>query len=175
MWYRIDFTKLAIQLLPPLLRGKFLASLIRVMVLPLCYLYMKFSALKDNADSHLCITGNVIYMEKALNDAFFLTSRQIYIETPKEDDTPPFHFISESQKADVIYRQSESTEYFLYRKGESKVLMNFTVMVPTFLCTSLTAKDNDKFNWQYLSVIRNIIKTYKPAGRTFGIELYDYE
>lgn len=48
------------------------------------------------------------------------------------------------------------------------------VHVPTFLCTS-TDKDEDKYGGRNYNEIKNILNIYKPAGRTFGIELYDYE
>lgn len=175
MWYKIDFIKLVVQLLPPILRSRLLTSLLRVMIVPLRYIYGKFSSLKDAADNHLNITGNVIYLEKALNDAFHLTDRQIYIETPEEEDAPSFYFAAEMQKANIMHLLSEGSGFVLRKKGESTVSVNFIVKVPTFLCTSLEAKASDKYGWHFLSEIKRMLNIYKPAGRTFGIELYDYE
>lgn len=175
MWYKIDFTKLVLQLLPPILRSKFLTSLMSVLIVPLRYIYGKFCGLKDTVDSRLNTTGNVLYLEKALNDAFYLTDRQIYIDTPEEEESPAFYFASEMQKANMMFLVSEGTGFTLIRKGESRVLVNFIVKVPTFLCTSLESKASDKYGWHFLTIIKNILKIYKPAGRTFGIELYDYE
>ena len=76
MWYKIDFTKLVIQLLPPMLRSKLLLAVIGAMIAPLRYLYGKFFTLKKNVDNRLNITGNVQYLEKALNDAFYRRTRQ---------------------------------------------------------------------------------------------------
>lgn len=175
MWYKIDFIKLFVQLLPPMLRSKFLVSLLKAMIVPLRYIYGEFIKLKGNADDRLNIACNVQYLEKALNAAFYLTANQIYIETPEEEKVPVFYFSSEMQRTNVIYLQSEGRPFVLLEKGGSKVLVNFIVKVPTFLCTSLESKDIDKFAWKHLSLIKNILKIYKPAGRTFSIELYDYE
>lgn len=175
MWYKIDFTKLVMQLLPPVLRSRFLSSLLSVLMVPLRYIYIRFCNLKENADNRLNITGNVQYLEKALNDAFFLTDHQVYIDTPEEEDTPAFYFSSEIQSKNYLFMQSEDNPFIMIRKGESRVLMNMIVMVPTFLCTSLESKEADKYHWSYLTIIKNILKIYKPAGRTFSIELYDYE
>lgn len=175
MWYKIDFTKLAVQLLPPVLRSRFLAALLGVMITPLRSVYGRFCTLKGNVGNHLDTTGNVQYLEKALNDAFYLKDRQIYIETPEGEAPPSFFFARELQKASCIYMCSEEKDFVLMNKGEVHVLLNFIVMVPTFLCTSVSSKESDRFHWRYYTMIRNIVKTYKPAGRTFSIELYDYE
>lgn len=175
MWYKIDFTKLFMQLLPPVLRSRFLSSLLSVMIVPLRYIYTSFGSLKDNADNRLNITGNVQYLEKALNDAFYLKERQIFLETPEEESPAAFYFSSEQQRPNILFLLSEEIGFLMMNKGESVVKMNFIINVPTFLCTSIDSKEADKYQWQYLSIIKNIIKIYKPAGRTFSIELYDYE
>ena len=175
MWYKIDFTKLVMQLLPPVLRSRFLSSLLSVLMVPLRYIYARFCNLKDNADNRLNITGNVQYLEKALNDAFYLTDHQIYIETPEEEDASAFYFASEMQRAIILYQLFEGSGFVLMGGGGRRAIVNFTIKVPTFLCTSLVSKEADQYGWKYLSTIKNILKTYKPAGRTFSIELYDYE
>lgn len=175
MWYRIDITKLVMQLLPPILRSKLLVALVNVLVLPLSYVYERFCSVKNTVDGRLTITGNVQYLEKALNDAFYLKDHQIFIDTPDEEKVPSFYYASELQEANYLYLQSEDIGFVLMRKGESRVLVNFIVMVPTFLCTSLDDKASDKYGWRYLSEIKRILNIYKPAGRTFSIELYDYE
>lgn len=175
MWYKIDFTKLVMQLLPPILRSRFLLALLGAMIVPLRYLYGKFCDLEQTTDDRLGITGNVQYLEKALNDAFYLKERQIFLSTPMEEKTPSFYFSSELQHPNCMYLLSEDTGFLLMKKGESRVKVNFIINVPTFLCTSVESKEYDRYLWQYLAIIRNIINIYKPAGRTFSIELYDYE
>lgn len=175
MWYKIDFTKLVIQLLPPMLRSKLLLAVIGAMIAPLRYLYGKFFTLKKNVDNRLNITGNVQYLEKALNDAFYLNDGQINIETSDVEIPPSYYFISENQKANIMHYSSEGEGFVLRMQGESGIKVNFTIKIPTFLCTSLASKEDDKYQWKYLTTIKNIINIYKPAGRTFCIELYDYE
>ena len=175
MWYKIDFLKFVMQLLPPIMRSKLLLAILGVMIVPLRYLYAKFVSLKQTVDDRLNVTGNVQYLEKALNDIFFLDDLQIHIETPEEERVPSFYFGNENQRANIMRTTSEEEGFVLRKNGESGIKVNFKVMVPTFLCTSLESKDNDEYHWRYLMTIRNIIKIYKPAGRTFSIELYDYE
>lgn len=175
MWYKIDLTKLVVQLLPPILRSKFLISLLCVMIVPLRYLYGKFWSLKEGVDNRLNIAGNVQYLEKALNDAFYLNNHQIYIETPEERERRAFMYLgNELQHAEKMYLKTEGVPYYFVKKNESSVPVNFIVMVPTFLCTS-TNKNEDKYHGKNYKIIASILSIYKPAGRTFSIELYDYE
>ena len=63
---------------------------------------------------------------------------------------------------------------YLTNDGEYTAKYNFTVYVPTFLCTSLD-KEEDRFKGVNLMRIINLLNKYKPAGRTYQIKLYDYE
>lgn len=175
MWYKIDFTKLSLQLLPPVLRSKFLTALLGVMTVPLRYVYGRFSTLKTSVDDRLNITGNVQYLEKALNAAFYLREGQIYIETPEERERRCFmYFKGEGQQVQKMWPLSTGIPYYFVQKDESAVPVNFIVKVPTFLCTSAD-KSEDKYGGRNYKTIKNILSIYKPAGRTFSIELYDYE
>ena len=51
---------------------------------------------------------------------------------------------------------------------------SFVVYVPSFLCTSTNASE-DKYGGQNLTTILNLLNHYKPAGRHFRIEIYEYE
>jgi len=175
MWYRIDFSRLVVQLLPPLLRSRFLLSLLGVLTLPLRKIYADFHDEKDGADIRLNTNGHVVSLEKVLNDAFFLTDRQIYIESQEGSAEPMLFFISELQEAPVLFTQGEDVGYYLAMEGESTALINIPLKVPTFLCTSMVSASSDAFGWLHLRTIRNLLNRYKPAGRTFSIELYDYE
>ena len=68
MWYRIDLTKLVVQLLPPILRSKFLIALLKALILPLVFIYDTLMEHRDNVSEKLDITANVIYLEKILKN-----------------------------------------------------------------------------------------------------------
>ncbi len=175
MWYRIDFSNLAGQLLPPILRSKFLSALLRILVLPVRLVYGDFYSLHAIVFAKLNTTCNVMYLEKALNDAFFLKERQIYISTPENiSDSNCFHFHDENQPDKPLYLLSERHPRYFYINGEKANVVHIIVHVPTFLCTS-TNEDEDKYRGTNYNKIKNILNIYKPAGRMFGIELYDYE
>ncbi|MDO5460341.1 MAG: hypothetical protein Q4F44_01705 [Bacteroidales bacterium] len=173
MWYRIDFTRFVQQLLPPILRSKVMMALFRVFITPLRYLYDKFLAYRDNVSSRLNITANVQYIQKALNDAFYLTDNQIYIETPEDERTPSFYFQNEGQPA-IYFYMAGSKPFYLRSPDDVPQSETYIIFIPTFLCTSLDTTE-DKYKGENLQIIYNILNNYKPAGRMYCIEIYDYE
>lgn len=173
MWCKIDFTRFVQQLLPPILRSKVMMALFRVLITPVRYLYDKLLSYKDSVSSRLNITANVQYIQKALNDAFFLTDNQIYIETAEEERTPPFYFQSEGQAANYFYWLG-NTSFYLRKPDDVPLKETFILFIPSFLCTSLTASE-DRYKGENLQIIYNILNYYKPAGRSYRIEIYDYE
>lgn len=174
MWYDIDFTRFCRQMLPPMLRSLLLMSMLKVMIVPLRYIYGLFKSLKAETDNGLNISGNVMSLQRALNEVFFLELNQIYIETPHEENKRVLYFKSENQTNIPMHFCSEGEGQYLWESGETTVKFNFVVYVPTFLCTSLN-KDEDKYRGENLNRIMIVLNKYKPAGRTFSIELYDYE
>lgn len=176
MWYKIDLVKLVAILTPPILRSKFLLAFLCVLILPLRYIYELFTSHRGKTDDRLNLTSNVAKLEKALNQIFYLTEGQIYITTPDDANRNKYlHFGRESQPPFSMYLASENGKAYLVHEYEVSAPINFIVMVPTFLCTSLESKDADKYGWKHLNSIRNLLNIYKPAGRTFSINLYDYE
>lgn len=175
MFYKVDFIRLAVQMLPPLLRGRLMVALLRVITLPLRQMYELFIVLRNSTKSRLETTGNVESLERALNAAFFLTERQIYIKTPPREIRATFYLSSEEQRPTILYMAAEGGAYMMQMMDENRMGVNFMVMVPTFLCTSTECRDADRYFWRHYIVIKTILDIYKPAGRTFGIELYDYE
>lgn len=176
MWYKIDLVKLVSILTPPILRSKFLFAFLCVLVLPLRYVYSLFAKHKSETDRRLNITANVANLEVALNKLFFLTEGQIYITTPEEDSRQKvLYFKTESQRPFYMYTESEKKKTFFVQEYEASAQINFIIMVPTFLCTSIDSKEMDDYGWMHLDAIKKLLSIYKPAGRTFCIKLYDYE
>ena len=173
MWYRIDMFKLAVQLLPPVLRCGLLIALLKALVTSVRYVYDKFMEYRASVSGRLDITAGVQYMEKALNDAFYLENRRIDIETLEADNTMYWYLEAEGQPETYMYGKGGNA-VLLKKNGEVSNKDSFVVRVPSFLCTSLDASE-DKYGGKYLREIRALIDYYKPAGRTYCIEIYDYE
>jgi len=165
MWYNVDFSRLAAQLLPPMLRSPFLCALLQVLLVPLRHTYGVFRQMKSRVDDRLCITANVQYLERALNTAFCLSGRQIYIDTPDVVPQTPWHFQSERQEPVHLHFQGGNAVTLNFR-AENSEQVNFVVMVPASL---LATADGTYIR----STIGTILNIYKPAGRTFSIAFYE--
>ena len=159
-----------------MLRTGVLVAILQVLIVPLQHLYNRFIANKNATDRKLDISGNVQYLQKALNDAFYLENEQIYIVSGETADKKKYlHFAEELQPSFWMYSATEHNKAFLSHEYEISARISFIVMVPTFLCTSTESKDLDEYEWKYLNTIKDLLNEYKPAGRTFSINLYDYE
>lgn len=79
MWYDFDIIKYAQYVLRPSLRKRKIFAIISIFLLPLIFIYTLFKSYRKQAIDKLNINGQVIYIEKVLNDRFFLKDREIYI------------------------------------------------------------------------------------------------
>lgn len=163
MWYDVDMVKMAQLLLPPFLRKPRLFALLRVLVLPFGELHERFMRYRSQSMNRLVITGQVISLEKNLNDMFFLEHNEIYItDVPAEsftmyNDDEPFPGV-------VMYNDGEeSPDQVIWRNdGEGRYDGDFIVNVPSFLS-------------EYENQIRIFLDTYKVMGRKYILNIYEYE
>lgn len=176
MWYDVDIRRLSTQLLPPMLRSRLMTALVHVLVTPLKWILAKWSVWREQTDETLNTNATVASMEAALNRLFWLRYQQIYIDTPDwEDRAATLYLKKEQQMATCMRKTSEGTPVYMVTATEDQPEANFTVMVPTFLCTSTESRTQDKYGWKYLTQIKQLLDKIKPAGRTYRITLYDYE
>lgn len=162
MWYNIDINKFALQLLPITFRRKKLWAIAVIMLLPLNYVYGLFKAFREQALAKLSINGQVIYIEKVLNDSFSLTNTEIYITDIEEKHTL-LNRRSEGPALVYLHKRAENFDNVYMRKqneGNSSK-GNYIVNVPDFLA-------------DHESEIRQLINYYNPAGRTYVLNIYKY-
>ena len=169
MWYDVDFNRWAVQLLPPILRSRVLVALLRILIIPLAYVHRLFTEYRKKVADRLDITASVQDIERALNRRFFLRNRQIYIESESDDRHLCLYFQVESKPPRYM-----NPRLMLWMSGEVPSKPNFMVYVPSFLATSLNAKE-DRYKGRHLAEIIRIIDMYKPAGRRYAITIYEYE
>lgn len=169
MWYDVDFTRWAVQLLPPILRSRVLVALLRILIIPLAYVHRLFTEYRKKVADRLDITASVQDIERALNRRFFLRNRQIYIESESDDRHPCLYFQAEGKPPTFL-----NPRMTLWMDGEVPSKPNFTIFVPSFLVTSLNPEE-DRHKGRYLAEIIRIVELYKPAGRRYAITIYEYE
>lgn len=150
MWYKVDWDKLILLLLPTFLRKSVLYSFVRALVSPIASLHYSWEQMRAANLLKLSYNGQRCYLRKALNDRFDPDLRRIFI-----DEIPQL-------EENYIYQPEENLDYYLdtmyldldYTEGGETV--DFVVYVPA----------------DVMNKINEIIATlefYKLAGKLFKI------
>lgn len=162
MWYNLDIFKFAQHLLPPVLREKRLFAFLCVLLLPAYMILQAFQSFKKRSNSNMNINGQVICIEKILNDTFFLNDKEIYLSDIP--DRQLYMYIRNERTQVLFYQRNEEVTQHLYmqQRGEGNMNGNYIVNVPSFL--------SDR-----IDEIQRIVEKYKPSGRKYIINIYDYE
>lgn len=173
MLYNYDPYKLAVQLFPPLLRSPYIFALSMAITMPLRRISQSLKLYRKEVANKVNTTANVIVLEGALNRAFYLDDRQIYITTRKNDRVM-YLFRSSENRPVYVHTISEGGPLYLTGKGEPLPGADFDVYIPNFLATSLIY-DEDEHNGIHLIRIVDILNRYKPVGKSYQLKLYNYE
>lgn len=160
MWYNVDIYKFGLQLLPPLLRKKSLFAFLCALLCPLRVLAELFKTFRSSSLSRLNVNGQVIYIEKALNDAFELKNGEIYLSDT--DETVGGVLYGDASQTMAVHAGSEADVAYVMTDNEGKHDGDYIVNVPSFLETELES-------------IKTIVEYNKPAGRRYVIKVYEYE
>lgn len=162
MWYNVDIYKLGAYLLPPFLRKKRMYAFLCVFLYPFYWLCKMFKDYRKTSLQKLNVNGQVAYIEKMLNDEFEFENREIYITDSDALKPNVADMYRDPSVTMTIYPESSEEKLYLESGDESIKSEDYIVNVPSFLA--------DK-----LEVIKTIVEYNKPAGRTYKINLYDYE
>jgi len=153
MWYRIDFKKLSVLLLPTFLRKNLITAYIGALVTPISTVYQSwYTNREDNLDK-LAHNGQVCYLRKVLNDHADSSQRRIFI-----DDGNRF-------KRTYLYTMAENQPHYLgslFLQPSTSFAdtgTDFKVMIPSDLNT-LT----DHYR------LVAMIEFYKLASKRYTIE-----
>lgn len=161
--FSVNFKNIIDQNLPPKtgtdtpITKAWLYSLIQ----PIIELYAIFSSYRIQALYTLSFTGQVIYLEKLLNDTFNNGGTEIFIEDGilkiaqflfnTAEDADPFY----------VFNTAETNEenLYLYNTAEYTGNLDFIVKVPT----ALVFDENQ---------MKSLINKYKLAGKNYIIQTY---
>lgn len=131
MWYKVDWDKLILLLLPTFLRKPILFGYLKALVSPIASLHYSWSQMRLANLNKLSYNGQRCYLRGVLNDKCDPELRRIYI-----DDVPE---LSQNH----IYQPDENLDYFLdtmfldldfTQAGE---LADFVVYVPTDIMSKI--------------------------------------
>jgi hypothetical protein len=79
MWYKVDYKKLAILMLPSFLRKPILVAYLQSLLVPIDSLYYQWSVFRNDNIYKMQHNGQICYLRKALNDKFDPSLRRIWI------------------------------------------------------------------------------------------------
>ncbi|MDO7877392.1 hypothetical protein Q5H93_21805 [Hymenobacter sp. ASUV-10] len=134
----IDFERLAVQLMPALLRKPRLVAWLQAMLHPLRQLYTRFLLEADATRRELAYNSQTILFEQALNDQFDPSARRIIIRN-SDTELPVVYlnFRSEGQPEKYARFAVEGPPWLrLYSQAEYNTQLDFTVRVPVVLRTA---------------------------------------
>lgn len=107
--FNINWTKLVKENIPFFLQQAFRLTWINVLIAPAKQLYIDFLATRDEFIYKVRFNGQVMYLERLLNDKFDVALRRIYI-----NDGPVKNYF--------IYRRSEGKpSHYVYRRWNPTV------------------------------------------------------
>lgn len=162
MWYNVDIYKLGAYLLPPFLRKKRMYAFFCVFLYPFYWLCKMFKDYRKSSLQKLNVNGQVAYIEKRLCDEFELEYRDIYITDSDSLRPNVADMYRDPSVTLTVYPESSEEKLYLESGDESVKSEDYIVNVPSFLA-------------DHLETIKTIVEYNKPAGRTYKINLYDYE
>ena len=161
MWYNFDVQKFGWQMLPTVLRGDVMRALLRVLLLPLVWLFAQFRLLQAEARERLSSSGQSLSLIEALRRAYRLKEGDVYI-VDSEYKQPHLYLKREGQRPIYLHRAGDSESTHLYYEDGARVEPDFYIHIPDFV----QAEEEG---------ILRIIEQYKPAGRKYKIIYYPYE
>lgn len=160
MRYIIGFLTLIKNLLPPKLRQGKMGAFLEALIKPLQTLNDRFNAFVQQTFYNVSFTGQVIYLERILNDRYDDSLRRIYIEDGLQLGLPPYLYNKVEQRPLYIFNKSEAAtpEFYINNKSEFFAENDFIVYVPNAILTPALEK-----------AIRSLVKIYKIAGKRFSV------
>jgi hypothetical protein len=130
MWYKIDFKRFGIILLPTFLRKPVIVAFIHSMLVPIDNLYYKWSQFREDNIYKIEHTGQVCSLRGSLNDKFDPIERRIYITDGNRYETTYIYTEAEAQD---VFVNTESEDPTIWLRTEAETAdtgLDFIVWVP---------------------------------------------
>lgn len=123
---------------------------------------------------------SVLMLENVLNREFHLKENQIRITSVnKTDDVFLFYLLGPDsdyyyEHTYLFFVEEQQPVVYLRMANESLIGDEITIHIPDFLATS-TNVEEDRYQGKNLSYINVVAEKYKPAGKKYVVEIYNYE
>ena len=151
MWYKVDFDKLILLILPTFLRKPVLFGYVRALITPIASLHYKWSRMRDENLIKISYNSQRCYLRKALNDKYDPELRRITIDGTL--DTTQDYIYTPAENLDVYLGIMYLQQDFNYNNS----IVDFLVNVPGQLL-------NEKIN-----EITATVNFYKLAGKSYKL------
>lgn len=154
MWFNVDYKKLAVLLLPTIIRKAKLVAFIQILLAPLVSLHYNWNQARRSALYKLAHNGQVCYLRKVLNDEYDPSSRRIEIV-----DGNKF-------RRAYIYTHAEQKPLYLGKinlrpsTDFEDTGVDFTILVPSDVIY-------DEYD------LKALVDFYKLASKRYKIEEYE--
>jgi len=156
--FNIDFKDIALKWLEPDLRLPAILDFIYSLMKPIKTTNNSFQQFRDQVNYKLLFNGQVMYLERYLNDVYDPIKRRIFISDAVRKPINYVYNKLEDKPKMYLYNQSEEqTPIYLYNRLESNGTISFWVNIPedvTYNTIVITAQ----------------INIYKMAGKGFGFK-----
>ncbi|WP_299713676.1 hypothetical protein [uncultured Tenacibaculum sp.] len=151
--YETDFNRQISLLLPTFKRKTKIVNYLKSLIKPLVELYQTFQKFRSETLYKINHNGQVVYLQKVLNDRFDKTLRRIYISDGLFNN-PTYIYPYEDQKD--IYL---NTQYIFNQTELEFKDVDFVVVLPS----DITVSDEENIR------MRSLINYYKLASKTYKI------
>jgi len=163
--YNIDFRKFANLLIPPFLRKVVLIDWLVTLLNPVEDVNYKFKKFRDSSIYKVTHNGQVVYLQKVLNDYFDNLDRRIYIVDSLV--IPPTWVYPVNENLPVyIYPENENKPVYIYDDSifiDSGI--DFVVILP------LDIKPTNATDLNTLEIyMKSLINYYKLASKRYKLE-----
>jgi hypothetical protein len=154
-WYRISYSRLALLILPPILRNPVLLAFLNAALKPVSLLYVLFLNFRGDMAHNLGHNGQTCYLQDVLNGAFDYTLRRIRIEDAPENEWDRFLWLESEDRPIMLGTFILNREAFT---GADAI--DFVVILPASL--NLSADEYNRLN--------SLLRYYKMAGKRYVLQ-----
>lgn len=160
--FNINFNYIIHIVLPVYLRFEKQISWLKVITSYINKIYLEFSEFRSLNLYDINFTGQVMYLEKKLQDEFYCSG--LYIS----DGTTnlPFYLYNKSEGELPVYFYNKSEEelpVYLFNKNEFTEQADFFINIPIACYSNFTADDINK--------LHSIVQYYKNFDKNYNIKI----
>lgn len=160
--FELNYNKLIFWLNHPHLTKSNFYDFIRALIAPISQLKSFFDKFKKSISYKIMITGQVVYLERALNDEFDYNERRIFIEDIYKQtatnlyDRADWDQLADSEKV-YLYDRDDDIPVDLYDRGSGTDAGGFVIHVPFMLGEQQRIK------------MHALVRYYKLPGKNYMI------